>query len=195
MHLFWKKDMNIEELEMKFIGEEVLGKKSSKIKAITSEIKELSKDMIDFMYKKNGIGLAAPQIGINSRLVVIDISDIEIKGNATPGEVLLMPQMPIVLINPEITAFSSETSSMEEGCLSVPEVYAVVERSDTVHLRAELLSGEKINIHCGGYLSRVVQHEIDHLEGILFVERLSEDNAKRINSKLKKLQKKLAKKK
>ena len=185
--------MCTDKLELTFIGNEVLSKKSSKVEVITDEIKELSKDMIDLMYEKNGIGLAAPQIGINSRLIVIDIKEMENESLKTPGEVLLIPQMPIVLVNPEITAFSSETSIAEEGCLSVPELYAHVERSDALHLRAELLSGEKINVHCAGFLSRVLQHEIDHLDGILFIDRLSEDVTKRINSKLKKLLKKLAK--
>jgi peptide deformylase len=187
--------MSTENLEIKFIGDEVLGKKSSKIEKITDEIKELSKNMIELMYEKNGIGLAASQVGINSNLIVIDIKEMESESLKTPGEVLLIPQMPIVLINPELTAFSQETSIAEEGCLSVPELYAQVERPDAVHLRAELLSGEKLNIHCGGFLARVLQHEIDHLNGTLFVDRLSEDVAKRINSKLKKLQKKLLKKK
>jgi peptide deformylase len=187
--------MNTENLELKFIGDDELKTASSGIDMITDEIKSLSKNMTNIMYKKNGIGLAAPQIGINTRLVIIDIKDMEFEEFNTPGEALLIPQMPITLINPEITALNHGTSIMEEGCLSVPNIYADVERPNEVQLRARLLNGKVINVHCGGYLARVLQHEIDHLDGILFIDRLNEDDAKKINSKLKKLRKKLTKRK
>ncbi|MCF7791405.1 MAG: peptide deformylase [Victivallales bacterium] len=186
--------MDIKKLEIKYIGDEVLTKKSKNI-TVDENVKELSKNMIELMYNNNGIGLAAPQVGINNRLIAIDIKEYGVENLKTPGEMLLLPQMPIVLVNPEITAFSRETAEMEEGCLSVPEIFAVVERPVEINLRAQFLSGEKLNIQCGGFLSRVLQHEIDHLNGILFVDRLSEREAKRIKSKLNKLQKKLSIKK
>ena len=187
--------MDYSKLEITYIGSEILSSKSSEISEISNDVKIFAKNMIDMMYKYNGVGLAAPQVGINEKLVVIDIKDYASESMNTPGEILLMPQMPIVLINPQITAFSKDTSVMDEGCLSIPEIYAPVERPVDVNLSAELLSGEKINVHCGGFLARVLQHEIDHLDGVLFVDRVAECDRKRVNSKIKKLQKRLKKKK
>ena len=187
--------MNIDALRIRYIGDTVLKNTSERIDSVNDWIKKLSSQMIEMMHENNGIGLAAPQIGYNIQLVTIDIKGLENDGMATPGEVILFPQMPLVLINPEIIEYSEEATVMEEGCLSIPGVYATVQRSAIVSLRTELLNGEKVDLCCGGFLARVLQHEIDHLNGILFVDKLEEYEQQKIKSKLKKLDKKLTKKK
>ncbi len=182
-------------LEIKYYGNPVLGKVSSKVNTITKEIRNLAAEMIEAMHRYDGIGLAAPQVGQNLNLVVINLSPEYLNDpSISPGEALFLPQMPITLINPEIMSLTSEKSTAEEGCLSVPEIYAPVTRPTGIALKAQMLSGETINIDCGGFLARVILHEVDHLKGKLFIERLEPKNYKKIIKKLDKLKKHLAKK-
>ena len=183
-------------LEIKYYGDPVLNKVSSKIDSITDEIKELAEEMKKAMYEYDGIGLAAPQIGLNKKLITINLPADYIQNNnsLTPGEALLIPRMPIVCINPEIISFGTEMSTTDEGCLSVPEIYAPVTRPTTITVQTQLISEEIINVECGGFLARVFQHEIDHLAGKLYIDRLDPDNYKKIKRKLDKLKKKLIKK-
>ena len=185
-------------LNIRYYGNPILKKTSSTIDKITEETKVLSAKMIEMMHEKNAVGLAAPQVGISQNLIVIDFSPdgaykkYRFQDNPVaifPDEALLLSQMPIVLINPEIISFGIEMLTIEEGCVSIPEISAPVTRASTIVLKAQMLSNEVINIHCASFLARVVQHEVDHLAGTLFVDRLSTDDYKTIKKKLEKLQK------
>ncbi|CAM3702731.1 peptide deformylase [Rheinheimera salexigens] len=138
---------------------------------ITSEIKQLVQDMIDTMYDENGIGLAATQVDAHLRIVVIDIS--EDRDTA------------MVFINPELSALNGETS-YEEGCLSVPQNYALVDRAETVTVKAQGLDGNWFTIDADGLLAICLQHELDHLVGKLFIDYLSPLKRDRIRKKLEK---------
>ena len=138
------------------IGEEPLRDVSEEIAVIDDEVRQLAADMFETMYKANGCGLAAPQIGVNKRLVVID-TDHEHK---------------FVLINPEIIKASGK-ETCEEGCLSLPGLRENVQRATRVTARYMDLEGNTMEVTAEGLLARAIQHEIDHLEGVLFVDRIS----------------------
>ena len=138
---------------------------------ITPEIQQLVTDMLDTMYDENGVGLAATQIDVHQRVVVIDISEER--------------NEPMVFINPEITARSGETS-YEEGCLSVPQNYAKVERAAEVTVKAQDRDGNWFELHADGLLAICLQHELDHLLGKLFIDYLSPLKRDRIRKKLEK---------
>ena len=125
------------------------------IDAVDDDIKALAKDMLDTMYDAPGIGLAAPQIGVMKRIVVMDL--------AKEGE---KPE-PMVLINPEITKFSDVVQTTEEGCLSIPELYYDVERPDAVTVKYTDLDGNEVIKDADGKLAVCIQHELDHLDGVL----------------------------
>jgi len=142
------------------------------VNEITPEIKQLAADMIDTMYDENGVGLAATQIDVHQRVVVIDVSDTR--------------DQAMVLINPTIVA-TSGTEESQEGCLSVPETNADVARAEFVTLEYLDLDGEKQVIEADGLLAVCIQHELDHLKGKLFIDYLSPFKQKRIKAKLEKL--------
>jgi len=135
---------------------------SSPIEKITDEIRELASDMLEVMYDEPGIGLAAPQVGETIRLVVVD----------TEWTADGVERNPLVLVNPEIVE-SSGKIMWSEGCLSVPDFEAEVERSSHVKLRASNLDGENLEIAASELQAVCFQHEIDHLDGILFIDRIS----------------------
>lgn len=140
-------------LKIRKAGDPVLKEKSAPVEKITRKIKQLLDDMAETMYAADGVGLAAPQVGVSERIIVLDI-----------GEGL------IELINPAITAAEGcETGS--EGCLSVPGMYGEVERYSSVTVEGMDRTGKKIRLAADGLLARVLQHEIDHLEGVLFLDR------------------------
>ena len=142
-----------------YTGEDpVLRKKCRSITKIGKKLRTLAKDMLETMYHANGVGLAAPQVGISERMVVIDVGT-----------------GPIVLINPEITKTEGENRDVE-GCLSIPGRSEYVTRAERVNVAAYDLNGKKINLAAEGLLARAFQHEIDHLNGILFIDYL--DNTK-----------------
>ena len=153
------------------IGAPVLREIAAPVAVVDDSVRQLANEMLGAMRFFNGIGLAAPQYGKSLRLVVIDVPS----GNETgsPGEALLLPKMPLTLINPEIVFASSECDEKDEGCLSVPGLYAPVCRPSRVVLRSQILDGDFIEIECGGLLGRCIQHELDHLDGKLFTDRLS----------------------
>ena len=153
------------------IGAPVLREIAAPVVVVDDSVRQLANEMLGAMRFFNGIGLAAPQYGKSLRLVVIDVPS----GNETgsPGEALLLPKMPLTLINPEIVFSSSECDEKDEGCLSVPGLYAPVCRPSRVVLRSQILDGDFIEIECGGLLGRCIQHELDHLDGKLFTDRLS----------------------
>ena len=178
-------------LRIAIYGEPVLRQKAKPISEVTDELRELAERMTTTMYENEtrGIGLAAPQVGISLRLVVIDTSsDGPPAPNASPGELLLEPRMPLTLINPEITGSSAETSVYNEGCLSIPEVSGDMVRPVAVRLKTQLLDGEAVDIECGGLLARCLQHEIDHLNGTMFVDRMDEGDRAEIAEDLRVLE-------
>lgn len=147
---------------------------SEPVKEITSEIRQLADDMLETMYDAPGVGLAAIQIGMPVRIVTMDVSKSEEE------------RQPMVLINPEITWASEEKRVYEEGCLSIPEYYEEVERPDRVRFRYMNLQGETIEQDADGLLATCVQHEIDHLNGVLFIDYLSKLKRDRVMTKFKK---------
>lgn len=128
---------------------------------VDEEIKALAKDMLDTMYDAPGIGLAAPQIGVMKRIVVMDL--------AGEGE----PAAPLVMINPEITHFGEQMQVTEEGCLSIPELYYEVERPNEVSVTYTDLEGKQVTKDAEGKLAVCIQHELDHLDGVLYIDYLS----------------------
>jgi peptide deformylase len=153
---------------------------SAPVAEITDEIRVLAEDMLETMYSAPGVGLAAIQIGVPKRVVTIDVSKSE-------GE-----RHPLVLINPEILWSSEEMRVYEEGCLSIPEYYEEVERPDRVHFRYTNLQGETIEREADGLLATCVQHEIDHLNGVLFIDYLSKLKRDRVTAKFRKAAKREA---
>jgi peptide deformylase len=161
-------------------GSSVLRKKSEPVKEVTSELVKLAQDMLETMYKANGVGLAAPQIGKNIRLVVIDLSKEEDE------------REPIILFNPEVEPEDGDNplESGEEGCLSVPDIWANVSRPSRVRLTYTNENGEPVALRdVTGKLARCAQHELDHLNGILFVDKISTADRAVNASKLKRMAK------
>lgn len=146
-------------LEVRILGDPVLREKAEPVTAITADTRLLIADMFDTMYAEEGVGLAAPQVGVRDRIIVIDPHNEETK--------------PFALINPEILEASRETDKSEEGCLSIPGLRDIVERSSRVRVRGLTENGEVYEAETEGLLARIIQHEIDHLDGILFFDRIS----------------------
>ncbi len=156
----------------------ILRADSSCIGNIDGAIAELTDSMFETMYNAPGIGLAAPQIGKNIRLIVLDT-----KGRDEEKREILK------LINPVIEVLDGNNTVMEEGCLSVPEISEKIVRPDKILVKAMTLDEKEIEFEASGLLSRVIQHELDHLNGTLFIDRLSKIKRELIRMKLKKLQK------
>lgn len=148
-----------------------LKKKSKPVAAVTGSVRALMDDMLETMYAAPGIGLAAPQVGEHLRVIVADIA------GATPDDAgggdEAVPRRPIRLANPEIVWVSDDDKTWEEGCLSVPDHYAEVVRPAEVRVRYLDENGKTREVHATGLLATVLQHEIDHLDGILFIDHLS----------------------
>jgi peptide deformylase len=153
---------------------------SEPVQEITSEIRRLADDMLETMYDAPGVGLAAIQIGVPVRMVTMDVSKSDDE------------HQPMVLINPEIVWASEEKRVYEEGCLSIPEYYEEVERPDRVRFRYMDLEGATIEQDADGLLATCVQHEIDHLNGVLFIDYLSKLKRDRVVTKFKKAAKREA---
>jgi peptide deformylase len=143
------------------VGQSVLRERSVKVTTFDEGLSRLAEDMIETMHEANGVGLAAPQIGVGRRLIVVEMPDEE--GYPYPGQRW-------VLANPEIVKASRETEIDLEGCLSVAGFVGMVARSTEIVLRAQDLGGRAVRIKAEGYLARVFQHEIDHLNGVLYVD-------------------------
>lgn len=155
-------------------GHPALRQKGGRIETITPEIRQLVRDMFETMYDAAGIGLAAQQVGHAVQLTVIDLrevkdrpSSLEIDGRAAD----LHDFMPLVLINPELRPFGEPVPG-PEGCLSFPEMYEDVARPSSVEVKAINDDGKALHFTAGGLLARAVQHEVDHLNGILFIDRM-----------------------
>jgi len=172
-------------------GDPILRVKGKRIEEINDRIRELAANMIESMHAAHGVGLAAQQIGEALQLTVLDISAAEDRPSTLKldgNEVDPKSAMPLVLINPEIE-LRGETEVGLEGCLSFPEITADIERAQSVTVRAETLEGGTIQIEAGGFLARAIQHEHDHLDGILFIDRMRSAAKAALSSRLKRLQK------
>jgi len=161
-------------LEVVKYGTPVLRKKGERVETITPAIKQLVADMFETMYAHKGVGLAAQQIGQALQLTVLDVRGVTdrpstIAINDREADVAAM--MPIVLINPEIKPVGEEVIG-PEGCLSFPEIFGEITRPENVDVRALNIDGKEINFRAGGLLARAIQHEFDHLQGILFIDRM-----------------------
>ena len=168
-------------------GAEVLRETAAPIPEITDGIRSLAQQMWETMRCFDGIGLAAPQVGKALRLVVLGVPPESISEEPSPGELALLPRMPLVLVNPEIISYSEDENVRDEGCLSVPEIYAPVRRPSRVVLRSQLLDGSVITEECGGLLGRCIQHELDHLDGKLFTDRLGTAEYLKIDKSMRQL--------
>ncbi len=148
--------------------------KAQKVEAVDDDIRTLIDDMLETMYDAPGIGLAAPQVGVLKRVIVLDVAGKD------------EPPAPMALVNPEVIWESDELSTYEEGCLSLPTHYAEVERPAVVKVRFLDRDGAKQEVEADGLFATCVQHEIDHLDGVLFVDYLSSLKRNIILRKLKK---------
>ena len=167
--------------EIRKQGDPILNKECKPVKEMTPRIRELIEDMFETMYFYEGIGLAAPQIGVSKRLVVIDVADTDEQGNVTMRH-------PMTLVNPEILEKYGEVES-QEGCLSVPEIYEVVHRAERIKIKYFDLQGQEHIEEAEGLLAICMQHELDHLEGHLFIDYLGTFQRERIKKRLIKFKK------
>ncbi len=172
-------------------GDPILRAKGERVEKIDGRIRDLVANMIETMHEAHGVGLAAQQIGEALQVTVLDVSAVEDR----PSTLKLSGRdadpksaMPIVLINPEIE-LRGETEVGLEGCLSFPEITGDIERAQSVLVRAQTLEGELVQIEASGLLARAIQHEHDHLHGILFIDRMNSAAKAALSSRLKRLQK------
>jgi peptide deformylase len=175
--------------EIVIYGDPVLRKKGKQIDTITEEIRALAQDMIDTMHDAHGVGLAAQQVGESIQLTVIDVSDAENRPSRMwidGEEVDPKEHMPLILVNPQLE-LGRETEVGPEGCLSFPDITADISRAERVKATAHDLDGNPVSFEAEGLLSRAVQHETDHLNGILFIDRMSSASKATLGSKLKRL--------
>ncbi|HEY3861728.1 MAG TPA: peptide deformylase [Verrucomicrobiae bacterium] len=177
-------------LEIVKYGHPALRQKGARVEKITPEIQKLAADMFETMYAFKGVGLAAQQVGQALQLTVLDVrgaterpSTLELGGK----EADVLAYMPLALINPEVTG-TGDLVAGSEGCLSFPEIYAEIKRPPMAEVRATNLKGEEISFRCGGLLSRAVQHELDHLNGILFIDRMARAEKDELREELDDLQ-------
>ncbi len=177
-------------LEIVQYGSPALRQKGARIDSITPVIRQLISDMFETMYENKGVGLAAQQVGQALQLTVIDVRGVtdrpswaEVGGEPVEIEDL----MPLVLINPRLTPVGNPVSG-PEGCLSFPEVFADISRPESVDVHALDAKGKTVQFRCGGLLARAVQHETDHLNGILFIDRMDKKTKDKLRPDLDALQ-------
>ncbi len=155
-----KKKLKNPPLDIHYLGDRVLRQSAKRVASVDREIRALAREMLQTMYSADGIGLAAPQVAVQKQLIVIDC---EPDNAANP---------PLVLINPTIKKFSSDTNVAQEGCLSIPGVYLDVQRPQAIEVSFKDESGRPQTLQATELLARVIQHEIDHLNGVLFIDRV-----------------------
>ncbi|MBI4783710.1 MAG: peptide deformylase [Oscillatoriophycideae cyanobacterium NC_groundwater_1537_Pr4_S-0.65um_50_18] len=167
-----KKKLAKPPLEMHYLGDRVLRQPAKRITKIDDEIRLLAKQMLQTMYSEDGIGLAAPQVGVNKQILVVDCE---------PDD---PTHLPLILINPVITRSSQQTCVAQEGCLSIPKVYLDVARPEEIDVSYKDEHGRPQKLTAKDLLARVIQHEMDHLNGVMFVDRV--DNSLARNQELSK---------
>ena len=178
-------------LEIVKYGTPVLRTKGKEVKQTDERVKKLATDMLETMAAANGVGLAAHQVGVPIQLTVIDVRDIEDRPSAmfiADEEVNLEDHMPLVLLNPKLK-LSKDKETGTEGCLSFPDMTAEITRAAGVRCKATLLDGREIEFDAAGLLARALQHEVDHLNGVLFIDRMNSAAKAGLAGKLKRLQK------
>lgn len=172
-------------------GHAVLRAKGRRVTKVDDNIRALASDMLETMHGANGVGLAAQQVGEALQMTVLDIGQVEDRPSTLKlngEEVALEAAMPLVLLNPTLT-LGADSEQGAEGCLSFPEITAEIDRAVSVNATAETLDGETIQLEATGLLARALQHEVDHLNGILFIDRMSSATKTSLSSRLKRLQK------
>ncbi len=161
-------------------GEPVLREQGKPIAIFDSSLRDLSLSMIETMHESRGIGLAAQQIGIPAMLCVVDLHqegvDNDFSYSLDGKQPPLDLWMPLTLVNPVIEGFSKETDFCEEGCLSFPGIHGEIERPDAIQVSFLDTEGKPHTLSCNGYLARCIQHEVDHLNGVLFIDRMEKDS-------------------
>jgi peptide deformylase len=166
-------------------GDDCLRKKAAHVAAITPQIKDLAADMLETMYHAEGVGLAAPQVGRDAALCVMDVPAQSEKPECREANAEI--EMPLVMVNPEVLSTSGSQRN-NEGCLSFPEINVMVTRPDTVTVAFTNLDGERRTLSARGLLARAIQHEVDHLNATLLVDRMSALQKVSVSGKLKRLQ-------
>lgn len=162
--------------EVVIMGDPILRTAAAEVDAFDPDLKTLVRDMFETMYHAEGIGLAAPQIGISQRVIVVDLRSEE------------QPEARLALINPKVVWASKESEKAPEGCLSIPGLEEVIKRSSAIRVEAVDIDGGSIELETEGLFARVLQHEIDHIDGILFVDRVSALKRRILMKKWKKIQ-------
>lgn len=170
-------------LKLTYYGNPILRKNCAPVEAVTDEIRELANEMLKAMEIENGIGLAAPQVGIDMRLFVTCTPVLQEDDEWAPGT-------PRVFINPRIVSISEETDLREEGCLSLPGVYGMIERPIQVTVESTDLDGKTVNATYEGLEARCILHENDHINGKLFIDRMDKKARKLLDKELRALKKK-----
>ena len=176
--------------EIVIFGDPVLRKKCAGVTEVTDEIRELVDDMMETMHEAEGVGLAAPQVDVPIQLAIVDVSHdpecinyLRVNGKDTPIEAL----MPLIFINPKLE-YSGEKDVMSEGCLSFPDIRGDVIRPFDLKATLTTIDGEDLVIETDGLLARVIQHETDHLNGVLFIDRMSTATKMALRGKVKRMQ-------
>lgn len=177
-------------LEIVKYGHPVLRQKGARLEQVTPEISQLISDMLETMRDAHGVGLAAQQVGHALQLAVLDVRDVtdrpsSLELNGQTAEVDAF--MPMVLVNPELRPLAEPVTGAE-GCLSFPEIYSEISRPESIEVRALDAKGTPLQFRCGGLLARAIQHEYDHLQGILFIDRMNADEKSKVRPQLEDLQ-------
>jgi len=173
--------------EIRIFGDPVLRTKAEPVKDFGPEIRKLGAEMIEIMRKADGCGLAAQQIGETRAICVIEVPaeyDLDEEGKPLNPHV----KMPMILINPVISTPSRKTDSRDEGCLSFPGIRGSISRSLSIHVECQDQDGNNLALDVQGFVARVIQHEVDHLNGVLFIDRMSTAKRFTLKSRLSKLQ-------
>jgi peptide deformylase len=177
-------------LEIVKYGHPALRTKGAPVKQVDQKLVELVQNMLETMVAANGVGLAAQQVGVPLQLAVIDVAGVEDRPSTMSidgQEVKIEEHMPLVLLNPQLE-LSKDKEPGTEGCLSFPQITAEITRSSTVQVRAQQLDGSELQFAATGLLARAVQHEYDHLQGVLFIDRMNSATKTALAGKLKRLQ-------
>lgn len=177
-------------LEVVKYGHPVLRQKGARIETFDADVRRLIADMLETMYAAKGVGLAAQQVGRALQVAIIDVAGVPdrpsmIEVDGQPAEVA--SHMPLVLVNPEIKPVGDPVAG-PEGCLSFPEIYADISRKEFVEVKALNEKGKPISFLAGGLLSRAVQHEVDHLNAILFIDRMDKKSKEEVRAEIEELQ-------
>jgi len=162
--------------EIVYLGDEILRREADPVETFDEELERLAEDMFETMYHAEGVGLAAPQIGLSRRICVVDVRDDELENGGRH-----------VFVNPEIVEVSKKTDKASEGCLSIPGLDEFVTRPARVVVRARDVKGEVFEVEAEELFGRAIQHEIDHLEGVLFIDRVSPLKRRMLLKKWKKI--------